>query len=58
MDRGDAVEEVPLGEASEAYEVDVLDGAGTVVRTFTSAEVDLVTNPRRAARLAPPRVLA
>ena len=55
MDRGDAVEEVPL---DEAYEVDVLDGAGTVVRTFTSAEVDLVTNPRRAARLAPPRVLA
>ncbi len=25
----------PLGEASEAYEVDILDGAGAVVRTIT-----------------------
>ena len=28
--------DVPLNEASEAYEVDVIDGAGTVVRTFSS----------------------
>jgi len=27
--------EIPIGEESEAYEVDVLDGAGTVVRTIT-----------------------
>ncbi len=28
--------DVPLNEASEAYEVDVLDGAGAVVRTLSS----------------------
>jgi hypothetical protein len=28
--------DVPLNEASEAYEVDVIDGAGTVLRTLNS----------------------
>jgi hypothetical protein len=28
--------DVPLNEANEAYEVDVLDGAGQVVRTLSS----------------------
>jgi hypothetical protein len=29
--------DVPLNEASEAYEVDVLDGAGQVVRTLSTS---------------------
>lgn len=43
----DTVEGVPLGETSEQYEVDALDGTGTVIRTFTNAQVDIVTNPLR-----------
>lgn len=36
----DGTETVPVGEVSEAYEVDVLDGAGAVVRT-----IDGLTSP-------------
>jgi hypothetical protein len=32
---------VPLNEASEAYEVDVLDGAGQVVRTLSSTSASV-----------------
>ena len=34
--------EVPLNEASEAYEIDVLDGAGQVVRTLSSTMPSVV----------------
>ena len=34
--------DVPLNEASEAYEVDVLDGAGQVVRTLSSTSPSVV----------------
>ena len=34
--------DVPLNEASEAYEVDVLDGAGQVVRTLASTSPSVV----------------
>jgi hypothetical protein len=34
--------DVPLNEASEAYEVDVLDGAGEVVRTLPSTTPSVV----------------
>jgi hypothetical protein len=34
--------DVPLNEASEAYEVDVLDGAGEVLRTLTSTSPSVV----------------
>ena len=32
------VVEVPLGEEAERYEIDILDGAGTAVRTLSSSE--------------------
>lgn len=39
----DGTGEVPLGEASEAYEVDILDGpAGVVLRTLSSATPSVV----------------
>lgn len=42
--------DVPLGEESEAYEVDILDGLGTPVRTIaTSAPSAIYTAAERAA---------
>jgi hypothetical protein len=34
--------DVPLNEASEAYEVDVLDGAGQIVRTLSSTSPSVI----------------
>ena len=33
--------DVPLNEASEVYEVDILDGAGQVVRTLSSTSASI-----------------
>jgi hypothetical protein len=35
IDWGDGITDVPLGEDSEEYEVDILDGLGDVVRTIS-----------------------
>ena len=36
--------EVPLSQESEAYELDILDGSGTVMRTLSSSQPNLIYN--------------